>query len=232
MDYLNQPVQGGEFESVDTSRFVLPGGIITKDGDTFKLPDGKTLRLQGVNTAETQKSGRTAGDFEAAELGANTQQQIVRDAIVRYGFNKPVFSGVQDEYKREVGDLVNAKGERLSDYLLSNRLADPLMPTQDQMTKIAFGDLERRKRTLNNLPLNIADTMGAVLNAERNVFPLMAKPYTDTAAQYGYTLNKEGKSDFAGPGFISADEDYSVKQMNLVLQSIELTLEAPLQELH
>jgi len=209
MDYLNQSLKDSGFEPVDTSQFVLPGGIITKDGDTFKIPGrSRPLRLQGVNTAETQKTGNTAEDFKAAEYGADTQHQIVRDAIVRFGFTRPTFTGLQDINDRDIGDLENDKGERLSDYLLTNRLADPLMPTQDQTTKMAWADLYKAKSKADFAPLTIADAMHQALNVERNQFPLMAKPYADTALQYGASLDKHGKSDYMGAGYIRPEENY------------------------
>lgn len=209
MDYLNQALKDSGVEPVDTSNFVLPGGIITKDGDTFKLPDGKTMRLQGVNTAETQKTGRTVESFKAGDLGADTQHQITRDAIVRFGFNKPVLSGTLDPDGRYVGDLENEKGERLSDYLLTNRLADPLMATQDQRTRIDVADLYRAKSKLDFAPMSIADVMHKALNEERNLMPLTPKPFANTAAQYGASLDDKGNNPYyTAPGYIKGDEDY------------------------
>jgi len=206
---FDQTLTAEGFDPADTSGFLLPGGIYSKDGDTFGLSDGRTLRLKGVNTYETQKAGNTVESFRPAEYGADTQQQIVRRAIQDNGFTIPKFSGEKDKYQRELGDLVNEKGESLSDYLLQNRLADSLMPTQQQQTGIAVADLYRDRDISNHAPTNIATAMRDALNYDRNRVPMEAKPYANTAAQYGASLDARGDSDrYAGAAYISPDETY------------------------
>jgi hypothetical protein len=209
MDPIKKQFADAGLVASDTSEYELPGGITSKDGDTFLMPDGRTMRLQGVDTAETQKIGKTAASFTPSQLGADTQSQYVRDIIRNKGFSTPTFSGQKDEYGRDIGDLVNDKGQRLSSYLLNNRLATPLMPTNDQMTGMATADLFRSRDRLNNVADTTVDTMWKALNEERNVVAPRLKGYADTAAEYGASLDNHGKSAYyAGAGFIRPEEDY------------------------
>lgn len=191
--------------------FVLPGGFWTKDGDTFGFPDGRTMRLQGVDTAETQKMGESASDWTPAKIGADTQHAIVRKAIVDGGFTTPLWTGQKDAtQERDLGDLINPEtGARLSSYLLNNRLANPMMTTQDQQTGMAVSAFQQVADKLKGKPPTPVDAIREALNTERTQFPMMAKPYANTAAQYGDTQDKNGNNPYyAGAGYIRPEEDY------------------------
>jgi len=209
MDPIKKQLVDAGLVSSDTSEYELPGGMFSKDGDTFLMADGRTMRLQGVDTAETQKIGKTAGDFTPAQLGADTQHQYVRQIIRDKGFSTPTFTGEKDANGRLIGDLVNEKGQRLSNYLLNNRLASPLMATPDQASGMAMSDLFRGRDQLNNVADTTVDRMWQTLNEERNVVDPRVKGYSDTASEYGASLDKRGNSPYyAGASFIKPDEDY------------------------
>ena len=189
--------------------FTLPDGGYLVDADTYATPDGTRVRIQGINAYETQKIGDSVSGVKSAQVGADTQRLLVHKVIQDKGFNIPVLSGAQDKYKRQIGDLANAEGARLSDYLLRNGLVDTLMPTQAQVETRDWGNLERAIAKGKGDPPNEGQAMYNLLMGETQGTQLVAKGFTTTAKQYGASLDENGKSEyFTGPGAVMEGETY------------------------
>lgn len=188
--------------------FVQPSGVYFKDADTFVTPDGKTVRLINANAYETQKTGKTAGAYSGSQTGSEEQLKIAKRVAFENGFNKPVLSGKKDKYLRELGDLMNDKGETFSQYMISNGLMDQYMPGPDVNSQDNVGELERARRQSQGIE-NIADKYLEALNVVRHEDPLMAKIYANSAKQYGASLDERGQSDvYTGGAIQHGDEDY------------------------
>jgi len=189
--------------------YTLPDGGYLIDADTYAMPDGKHVRIQGINAYETQKIGDSVAGVKAAQVGADTQRLLTHKIIQDKGFNVPVLTGAKDKYGREIGDLANAEGYRLSDYMLRNGLVDTLMPTQAQVETRDWGNLERAVAKANSDMPTQGQVMYDLLLGETGDIPLVAKGFTTTAKQYGASLDENGKSQyFTGPGAIMEGEDY------------------------
>jgi hypothetical protein len=183
----------------------LPAGIKVKDADTVVAPTGESIRLQGINARETAKF--QPDQIKGAQLGADTQTKIMEDLIREGNYTTPMFTGEQS-YKREVGDLVNPSGNRLTSEALKLGYVDPTTSTDaGQYTSMYMGNLERAQRRIERKP-TLADNILDSLNKERNAAGIMAKRYTDTAGQFGYVTKDTGDSDFfAGPAITRTGED-------------------------
>lgn len=183
----------------------LPGGISAKDADTMVTPSGESIRLQGINARETAKF--QPNQIKGSQLGADTQTKIMEDLIREGNYTTPVFKGEQS-YKREVGDLVDPLGRRLTTKALEMGVVDPTTSTDaGQYTSMYMGSLERAQRRVDRKP-TLADGILDSLNKERNAAGFMAKRYTDTAGQFGYITKDTGDNDFfAGPAITRTGED-------------------------
>jgi len=191
--------------AADTPDYSLPGGGYLKDGDTIVDPQGRNVRIQGVNAYETQKflKSKTSG----SQLGADTQAKIVHDLITQGGFNQYKVSKKKDLYGRYIGTMVNDKGEDLGTHLLSAGLASPMEADENQLRSASVGRLERALRASKHEE-SPEDILREALVGERNAQGIMAKQYTRTAKGYGSTLDEAGHSDyFAGPSYVNPDED-------------------------
>ena len=196
-------------DGIDAQDFSLPGGGYLVDADTFTTNEGKKVRIKGINAYETQKIGDTAESVKPSELGADTQRLFTHKIITEGGYTNPVTIGVKDKYGRELGDLANAEGQLLSEYLLRNGLANTFMPTQADVATRDYGDLERAIAKSQGTAPTPGMQMLNFLTAERNLAPLTGKLLATTAKQYGASLDDNGKSEYySGPGFIQGDEDY------------------------
>ena len=126
--------------------FSLANGNYLVDADTYALPSGEKVRLQGVNAREVPGFDQEKGLFKAGQFGGEQQQEIVQRVIQDQGFNKPLYDDkVKDATgARYVGDLTNDKGEKLTDYLLNRGLISPTQySTQEQINQINVGRLDQ-----------------------------------------------------------------------------------------
>jgi hypothetical protein len=180
-----------------------------KDGDTFELLDSTSLRLPSVNTRETQKIGTVAGDFSPSYTGADAQTEMVRRIRAEKGFNKPVLTEKKDKYNRVVGDLVNDRGEGLSDYLAANRLADTTTFDPNASNRRDFADFDK---AINRQQFKAPTKEDKYLNAMNSIFnedTFMAKLYAPDAKSYGATLDHQGNNPYyIAPAQIKSDENY------------------------
>jgi len=183
----------------------LPTGIKVKDADTVVAPTGESIRLQGINARETAKF--QPDQIKGSQLGADFQTNIMENLISEGNYNTPTFTGDQS-YKREVGDLVNPAGNRLTSKALELGYVDPTTSTDaGQYTSMYMGNLERAQRRIERKP-TLADNILDSLNKERNAAGFMAKRYVDTASTFGAVTKDTGDSDFfAGPAIIRTGED-------------------------
>jgi hypothetical protein len=183
----------------------LPTGIKVKDADTVVAPTGESIRLQGINARETAKF--QPNQIKGAQLGADFQTNIMENLISEGNYTTPTFTGDQS-FKREVGDLVNPAGNRLTSEALKLGYVNPTTSTDaGQYTSMYMGNLERAQRRIERKP-TLADNILDSLNKERNAAGFMAKRYTDTAGQFGYITNDTGDNDFfAGPAITRTGEN-------------------------
>jgi hypothetical protein len=208
MDKLEQTLMELGINSKDipkASNFKIEAGTL-KDADTMQLDTGTTLRVPGINARE---SGKLKEDgFVPPQLGADTQTGLVRDIINQEGFTNPVLGTDKDVYNRNLGELTDANGRRLSNRLLESGYVDPSTSvTSDQLNSMYLGRLDRAKRQAEGTQ-TIADKLLTDLNVERNQGGVMAKRFTTTAKEFGAAVGEGTSSDyFAGPAIIRPGED-------------------------
>jgi len=208
MDKLEQTLMELGINSKDipkASNFKIEGGSL-KDADTIQLDTGTTLRVPGINARESGKLKEEG--FLAPQLGADTQTGLVRDIINKEGFTNPALGTDTDVYNRNLGELTDANGRRLSNRLLESGYVDPSTSvTSDQLNSMYLGRLDRAKRQSEGTQ-TIADKLLTDLNVERNQGGIMAKRFTNTAKEFGGAVGEGTSSDyFAGPSVIRPDED-------------------------
>lgn len=193
----------------DTAPFTLPTGVYFKDADTFVTKDGTVVRLQGANAYETQKTGRTADSFQAADIGADSQLKIAHKVASEKGYNIPVLTGKKDAYGRTVGDLADADGNLLSTFMVGNRIVDTMIPDENILRQRAVMDLDKARDASYGLAPSLADKYLTALNAERHEVPLIPKLYANTAKDFGASLDKRGNSSvYTGAAIQQEDENY------------------------
>lgn len=188
------------------------------DADTYALPSGEKVRLQGVNAREVPGFDQEKQIFKGGQYGGEQQQQIVQQVIQEQGFTTPLYDSKTKDATgtRYVGDLTNDKGEKLTDYLLTRGLISPTQySTQEQINKVTVGRLDRIKRQEADAVdrfdkakrgeyayKDSGDLYFDLLTAETSRVPLTAKPYAFTAKEYG--MNPE---EYAGAAYIRPEED-------------------------
>jgi len=203
------------------------------DADTYALPSGEKVRLQGVNAREVPGFDQEKGLFKAGQFGGEKQQELVQQVIKDREFDKPLYDDkVKDATgTRYVGDLTNAKGEKLTDYLLSHGLISPTQySTQEQINQVNMGRLDRVIRkdidAINRFELaqqgkfaytDIGDLYSDILTAETSKVPLKAKPFATSAKMYG-----AAPEEYAGASYIRPEED----QMGYARSNLKTGLKA------
>lgn len=98
-----------------TDRFVI-------DGDTLVEPDGTRTRIAGVDSPETFKV--KAGKVQFGQPGAQTATDILREQVAADPTLETKPTG-ETSYDRQVGSLVDAQGNDLSQYLVGVGAARP-----------------------------------------------------------------------------------------------------------
>jgi len=186
------------------------------DGDTVEDASGDHIRFPGINAREIPNFDPTTGRFKGGDYGGLTEKELLEKVMVEQGFNIPV------KYKKDVtgnryeGDFLNAKGEKVTDFLLRNNLTSTSSFTTEQqgLTK-AWGRIEAATRAANE-PSNRFDLAeGGLYKLEqpydyireqlvsaRSEIPLDTKPYAATARLYG-----QNPEWYVGPGQVLPGED-------------------------
>jgi hypothetical protein len=210
-------------EPVEVAQEQLPDYNISEkagylvDADTYALPSGEKVRLQGVNAREVPGFDTEKQMFKGGQYGGEQQQQIVQRVIEEQGFFNPVYDSKTKDATgtRYVGDLTNDKGEKLTDYLLTRGLISPTQySTQEQINKVTIGRLDRiqrqeadavdrfeRAKRGEYVYSDSGDLYNDLLTAETSKVPVTAKPFALTAKQFG--MNPE---EYAGAAFIRPEE--------------------------
>jgi hypothetical protein len=119
--------------SEDTFVDTQEGRYAFIDSDTIRNNEGHSVRLRGLAGPETAKliedKGWFSTDYNISEgqyKGALKTKQV--KAIAKAGgYNKLVLTG-ESSYGRDVGDLVNDKGQTLTDRLIFEGIIDPATP--------------------------------------------------------------------------------------------------------
>ena len=217
-DYLKaQGVDATAFAGDTTDYNISKEAGYLVDADTYALPSGEKVRLQGVNAREVAGFDPEQQLFKAGQFGGEQQQQLVQRVIQEQGFTIPQYdSKVKDATgTRYVGDLVNSKGEKLTDYLLTRGLISPTQySTQEQINKVTVGRMDRIQRQEQDSVdrfekakrgeyayKDSGDLYYDLLTAETSRVPLTAKPFAFTAKEYGMNTD-----DYAGAGYIRPEE--------------------------
>jgi len=202
----------------NTPDYNIQGGSYLVDADTYALPSGEKVRLQGINAREVPGFNQEEGTFKAGQYGGEQQQVIVNKIIQDQGFNKPLYDPkVKDATgTRYMGDLVNDKGEKLTDYLLSHGLVSTTQyTTTEQQNLVDVGRLDKVVRKQKDAAdrfdkalkgemkySDAGDLYYDLLTADMSRVPLMAKPFATSAKVYG--MNPE---EYAGAGYVRGSED-------------------------
>jgi len=183
-------------------------GISLKDADTLVTPDNRTMRLSGVNARETAKF-MPGTKIEGAELGADRQTSLVNQEIESGRYNRPVYTGAKDTYNRELGDLENAQGQRLTNTLLNKGFIAPdKSVSSEQLQYLSFGRLDRAKRAAEGNETVGDQILKGLVKDMNPTGALFAKRYTNTARDFGIVTGDENESDyFIGPALRREGED-------------------------
>lgn len=115
----------------DVTLFDRAGNAInafTHDGDTLYTNKGG-LRLVGFDTPETTKISSTGG-FSAGSSMGGMYTNVLKDAI-KNGYNIVDYKG-KDKYNRDLVEISNKNGEKVSTFLVANRLLNPSQYTPEQ----------------------------------------------------------------------------------------------------
>jgi hypothetical protein len=210
MDRLEKVLSdiGIDVSSIPRASDFKVGGNTLKDADTFTTADGTSVRMRGINAAETSKVDSSRGAFEGSQPGADMQTKIVGDVARQGNFTTPVVTEEVDKYNRKMGDLADPYGNKLTTKLLEMGVVNPsLTPTLDQSNAMYWGRLDRQQR-VNQGRKTEADLMLDKLNEERNQFGVRAKVFTPDAKSFGASVDDAGRSDyFAGPAIVREGED-------------------------
>ena len=97
------------------------------DGDTEITESGKRERLLGINTRETarvHKNRYGEESFQLPKQGSFAQTKAVQSVIDKGGFVYKDNTGEYDKYNRELIERYNLKGEKLSDTLVAEGIAE------------------------------------------------------------------------------------------------------------
>ena len=159
--------------------------IYQYDGDTLiNKITGERIRITGFDSPEVSKI-YDSGVAKFAEKDANSEHRMINDIIKQEGFNTYKDSGEVDKYGRKLGDLVNAQGITLGNYLHGNRLVDPsgwqsseqevlrsfseLADTMNSVGKITSPRDKARgivENSIRGLPYDIMDVFGSPASAD------------------------------------------------------------------
>lgn len=209
------------YQEVSTASVEEPktSNISWVDADTVIDEDtGTRVRLAGINNREAPSFDPKTGRFKQGDFGGQLQEEINQKIAKDLGYTELVYDPNKvDKYSRATGgDLLNDKGERFSDYLLSRGLATPTQYSDNQqLNAVAVGRLERAQRASEE-PFDrlyrqaqgtyeykdAGDYLYDVLTSQTSQVPLIAKPYATSARQYGAAPEM-----YAGPAVIRPGED-------------------------
>ena len=95
------------------------------DGDTIiNQATNERIRLPNYDAGELSRIGEEFGEVHLGSFSGPIHKRVINDVIKEQGFNElvPVQGQTVDKYDRRIMDLVNSRGQRLSDYLHSERI--------------------------------------------------------------------------------------------------------------
>ena len=125
IDLINKPTNTTTFDLNGTE---VTGNLI--DGDTVAYTDASgnkgSVRFGFGDAGETAKI-TPDGTFSAGSYAGLTQFEEINKLAQSQGFNKIVITGEKDPYGRQIGDLENAAGQRLSEKLITENIVKPSM---------------------------------------------------------------------------------------------------------
>ena len=125
------------------------------DGDNFTY-NGDYYRLDGVDTAETDKvwheedKGKSVSGLQVGERTGDLEAEVVAKLAKDHGFTKGVpkldadGQPVYGVFGRPLGDLVNDKGQKFSDFLISRGITgNTVYSSHEQQTAAVLGEMDR-----------------------------------------------------------------------------------------
>lgn len=217
MDRLEQVLSdiGIDASSIPKASTFKIGDNTLKDADTFSTKEGVSVRLPGIDAAETSKVDISKELLKGSQPGAETQTQLVGQIAREGNFTQPIITKEKDIYGRAIGDLSDSYGNRLSSKLLEMGVVAPSVDVSpEQLNSMYWGKLEREGRAYEGKRTE-ADNLLDQLTQERKQFGLKAKLFTPDAKTFGAAVGDSTQSDFfAGPGIRRSDEDMYGKALS------------------
>lgn len=219
MDRLKETLMSMGIDSTsipEASNYTTTKGISLKDADTLVTPETPSLRLQGINAAETAKF--MPGNIKGVQPGADLQTQLVRQTIEEgdYSATKPFG---KEYYNRDLGDLYSPSGRSLTNELLYKGYVDTAKDaTEEQRLSQAYGALERRQRALELKTTKADEMFNQLTNQQNPTGSFVAKMYTPTAKSF----NQADTEYFIGPSLIRPGEDYKGETTDQVSTGLDI----------
>jgi hypothetical protein len=219
MDRLKETLMsmGIDAKSIpETSNYTTTKGISLKDADTLVTPETPSLRLQGINAAETAKF--MPGNIKGAQPGADLQTELVRQTIEQgdYSATKPFG---KEYYNRNLGDLYSPGGRSLTNELLYKGYVDTSKDaTEEQRLSQAYGALDRRQRALELKTTKADDLFNQLVNEQNPTGSFKAKMFTPSAKSF----NQADTEYFIGPSVIRPGEDYKGETTDQISTGLDI----------
>lgn len=200
----------------EASNYTTTKGISLKDADTLVTPETKSLRLQGINAAETAKF--MPGNIKGAQPGADLQTELVRQTIEEGNYSATQPFG-KEYYKRDLGDLYSTSGKSLTNELLSKGYVDTGKDaTEEQRLSQAYGALDRRQRALELKTTKADELFNRLTNEQNPTGSFKAKMYTPTAKSF----NQVDTEYFIGPSVIRPGKDYKGETTDQISTGLDI----------
>ena len=127
--------------------FETPENNAYLDGDTIRdTQTGQSMRLNGIDTPEVAHV-TPEGFYKVGDAGGQLTTHFVSNLAKKDGYVNPVLSGETDIYGRQLGDMTDSKGERLTTKMLRSGLANITeFSDEGQVAASLMGRLERIQR--------------------------------------------------------------------------------------
>ena len=112
------------------------------DGDTFKLSDGRKIRLLAVGTTEINWKNRSRSDPLALEARKQLQYLLPKGTVVSLASDQEA----QDKYQRRLAQVVNAKGQDVGAELIKQGMAYTYIFPPNERLWPCYRKLEQQAR--------------------------------------------------------------------------------------
>ena len=106
------------------------------DGDTITNDQGHSIRVEGIDTAETQHLVGKTGEYKHGDYLGETHKQVLGDIIAAGNFTNIDLTG-DKTYGRDVGILRDAAGNRVDEEAYYNGILPVNHFTSDRSVKLA-----------------------------------------------------------------------------------------------